>query len=374
MKLLFACNTPDSRETGMAKIMHSFADQLRKSGHEVDMIFRGQVPGFPFRRLTEVLFPFLMMFPIAALWKKKGKHDLVAIHSLEGAVYVFLRKIFRKMPPCVIVSYGSDEMRWELEKQEDALGLRKLKLFSKIFYPLVWISQARFATKHADHVLVTAKCEIDFNEKKYGMARDKMTFIPNGVAPEYFLKRDYGRTSKKLLFMGGWEWRKGIRYLIEAFSRVAPEFPDLTLTVAGTGAAEDTVKQAFPENLRERVRVIPKISSAQTPRVYAEHDVFLFPSLFESMSLVLPEAMASGMPVITSRTCGMQDIVEDGVNGFLARPRDTEALAEKLRMLLKDAQLRARLGQAAQSKARELEWSRVAVMLVEMFSRMVGHK
>ncbi len=374
MKILFICNTPDSRETGMAKIMNCFAEELRKKGHEVDLIFRAQVPVFGPRRLREIFFPFLMFIPVFKLWKRKGRHDLVAIHSLEGAVYVLLRRLFKALPPCVIVSYGSDEMRWELEKEEDRLNLRRLSAFSKVFYPAVWITQARIATKFADHVMLTAKCEIDFNKKYYGVPRERMTFIPNGAGPEYFITRDYGHPARKLLYFGGWEWRKGIRYLAESFFRISLEFPDVTLTLAGVGVEPEEALSFFDESVRSKISVLPKVTSEETPLIYAEHDLFIFPSLFESMSLVLPEAMASGLPVVTTRACGMQDIVEDGVSGFLTKPRDTDGLTEKMRILLKSAPTREKLGRAAQQKARELEWSRVTQELEAMYFKVLEGK
>lgn len=356
----------------MAKIMNSIADELTREGHAVDLIFQEDVPAFKeFRRAHGFLFSLLMLAPIFRLWKKNGRHDVVAIHSLEGAVYVLLRKFFRSWPPCVIVSYGSDEMRWEVEKEEERLGLRKIRPFSKVFYYHGIIRQARFATQHADHVMVAAKSEIGYYVKTYGMPQEKMTFVPNGVAPGFFIQRDYSRPAVKLLFLGGWEWRKGIRYLAESFSALAEEFPEVTLSLMGIGVSEETVKQSFPEKFHSRLRVVPQVPAEKIPQVYAEHDLFIFPSLFESMSLVVPEAMASGLPVLTTRTCGMQDIIEDGINGVLVPPRDSGLLAEKIRSLLKDPELRARLGKAAQVKAQDLRWTEVARQTLEMYQKLL---
>ncbi len=371
MKILFACNTPDSRTAGMAKIMHSIADELVREGHSVDLLFRESVPVFQrFRRLHDLLFSFLLMLPVCRLWREKGRHDVVAIHSLEGFFYVLLRKFVRSLPPCVIVSYGSDEMRWELEKEEERLGFRKIRLFSKIFYYNLVIRPARFATKHADHVMVAAKSEIDYYVSCYGMKKEQITFVPNGVADNFFIPRDYSRPAVKLLFLGGWEWRKGTRTLEQSFTDIAAEFPNVTLSLVGVGVPEEAAKKNFPAGLHARIHAVPKVSGEKIPQVYADHDLFIFPSLFESMSLVVPEAMASGMPVVTTRTCGMQDIIEDGASGMLVTPRNSEMLTEKIRVLLKDKELRTRLGKAAQLKAQELKWTHIARQVLNIYEKL----
>lgn len=372
MKILFAANTPNSRVTGIAKIMNSFAESLRKQGHSVDLLFRENVSGMnnP-RRLGDLLFPFFLIAAIRRVWQQKGRHDIVALHSLAGHIYIFLRQFDKSMPPCVLVSYGSDEMRWELEKEEESLGFRKIRLFSKVFYYNLVIRPARFATRHADHVMTAARCELDYYEKNYQVSRDRMTFIPNGISEKYFIQRN-GNNCRKLLYLGGWEWRKGIRYLAEGFSILADKYPDLTLTLAGIGEGDAAAKRLFPKHLHSRIHVLSKISEDETVQVYANHDIFVFPSLFESMSLVVPEAMAAAMPVVTTRACGMQDIIEDGKEGLLVRPRDSRHFAEQTERFIQDPSWAHQIGTAAQAKAHELLWDKLASDLIRLYQSTIG--
>ena len=356
MKVLFVTNTPNSRLTGMARIMHFVRDESLKSGWSLDLLFAEDVPcGFSSRRWRQLCFPYFFLF-VFLRQHIKNKYDLVMVHTTEGAFYVLLRKIFKSLPPCVIVSFGADEMRWELENEEERLGYIQRSPTAFVFYYPWVVLGSRFATENADHVIVAAKTEIDFFEKRYAMPRSKITFIPNGVGRNFFIDRDYSRPVRKLLYVGGWEWRKGIRYLIEAFSRLAEKYPDLRLSIAGISKQDGDVRRVFPENLRCRIDIFLEV----TPQMYADHDLFVFPSLFESMSLVVPEAMASGMPVVTTRACGMQDIVEDQVSGFLIPPRNTDLLVQRISDLINDSRLCERLGKAAREKAKELEWGRIA--------------
>ncbi len=373
MKILFAANTRSSKNSGIAKILNCLAEDLIKKGNTVEVIFSPDVisANLP-RKFSELLFGLTLLIKMSRLPRQKGPFDIVALHSLDAWAYVLLRKVFPNLPPCVAVSYGHDEMRWELEKEEDALGLRKLSWFSKFFYYGLVVSRARFAFKRADHVMVTAKTELAYNQKKYGIPENRMTFIPNGVSPEYFAAKSYSQTPSKILYFGGWEWRKGTRYLAQAFEKICSRYPHVRLTVAGVGAGADEVKNAFAEICRDKIHVIANVPHENTPQLYREHDLFVFPSLFESMSLVVPEAMASGLPVVTTRTCGMQDIIIDGVNGYLVPVRDADALAARVMEILDHPDLGQKLGTAAQESAKNLLWDRIGDQVLEMYRKIVS--
>lgn len=361
MKILMVAAVPNSRTGGAARIMHFLRQETIRQGHRTDLLFANGMP--------RLLFLFL---PLLRTLFARDRYDIVNLHTQAAPLYVWLRRLFRKLPPAVIHSYGSDDLRWQLEKEEERFGLRRIPLKSKLLYEPLVIGPIRYATRHADHVIVAARSEREFHLSAYGMDPGRVTFVPNGVSEEFFVERDYRRPIRNLLYLGGWEWRKGIRYLAEAFERIARERPGTTLTLAGTGEGDLQVKRLFDPSLHQSLRVIPHVSSEELPRMYAEHDLFVFPSLFESMSLVVPEAMASGLPVVTTRTCGMQDIVEDGVSGLLVPVRDPNTLAEAVFRLLRDPALGERLGRAAREKARQLTWDRIAEKMLAVYGKVLG--
>lgn len=373
MHILMISNVRNTRTEGVARIMHFLREATISQGHKMDLLFADDVPD-PFRshRLTGLTFPILVLLAIYRLGKTNSPYDIVNIHTLSGSAYVFLRRVLKRLPPCVIMSYGADELRWKLEMEEHTLGLRQLGLKSRTFYYNVIIRQARYATRHADHVITAARSENDFYVKAYGRQPASVTFIPNGVGEEFFIERHYRCPPAALLFLGGWEWRKGTRYLVEGFSQIARDYPHVTLSLVGTGSSEEGIKSSFPAHLRDRLRIIPRVAAEELPSIYAQHDIFVFPSLFESMSLVVPEAMASGMPVVTTRACGMQDIVEDGVSGLLVPPRNPALLAKQIAALLNDPRLCERLGRAAQQKAREITWNCIARQTLAVYERLLG--
>jgi glycosyltransferase involved in cell wall biosynthesis len=108
--------------------------------------------------------------------------------------------------------------------------------------------------------------------------------------------------------------------------------------------------------------------------LYAEHEIFVLPSLMEGMPLVLLEAMASGLPVITTESSGMTDLVEDSHDGLFVIPGDTESLSAAIVRLCLDPELRSRLGRAAQEKMKRYSWNQTARRTETVFYRALGIK
>lgn len=371
MKILMISNAVNSRTTGVARIMHYLREEAVRLGHQFDLVFRDDVfDPFGSIGLRSGTFPWSVLGTIRRLFRERGPYEVVNLHTLAAFGYVWLRQRRPSLPKCVVMSYGSDELRWELEKGEARLSLRPIRWKARRFYFPTVVRPARYAIQHADHVIVGAQSEKEFYVSSRRMPADRISAIPNGVSEEFFIQRQPPRTPSKLLFLGGWEWRKGIRYLTEAFSEVARQHPTATLCLAGTGEPEPVVKRAFERSLHPRIRVIPHVSEEALPVLYGDHDLFVFPSLFESCPLVILEAMASGLAIATTRACGMQDLILDGVSGLLVPPRDSKILAQRILFLLKDVDLCARLGKAAQQGARNLMWQNIARQHLDLYGRL----
>lgn len=363
-------NIPNSRTTGPARQMYYLQEELSLLGHGVDLLFAEDVPRpLGTGSLTPLTFPVLLPFAIGV---RRRRYDVVSIHTLGGAVYTWLRRFLKGLPPCVIVSHGNDELRWELEQEEERLGLKPLSWRAQwLYYPLV-VRQARYSTRHADHLITMSSAEKAFYVQRRGIPADRVSVIPNGVSKEFFQTRSYSQTNR-LLYFGGWEWRKGIRYLVEAFSLASRQAPDLILSIVGTGNATG-VLEAFPPDVRHRVRLTPKVSAEAVPAVYSSHDLFVLPTLFESIPLVIPEAMAGGMPIVASHVCGIPDILKHEVSALLVPPRDSQTLASALLSLIKDPSLRMRLGKTAQAEARKITWEKVAAATARCYERLLSEE
>jgi len=191
--------------------------------------------------------------------------------------------------------------------------------------------------------------------------------IPNGVDLRRFrgdvppIER-YLDGKPNILFVGRWEKRKGLSYLIRAYQLVRREFPTARLLVAGPEGRHGRAYRAYAEKhgLRD-IEFIGRVSDEDLPRYYGSCDVFCAPSISgESFGIVLPEAMASGKPVVTTDIEGYRQVVAHGESGLLVPPRDERALADALCALLDNPAERARLGANGRLAAQQYAWERVA--------------
>jgi glycosyltransferase involved in cell wall biosynthesis len=131
---------------------------------------------------------------------------------------------------------------------------------------------------------------------------------------------------------------KGIHHLINAFSLIAEEFPNAKLLIIGKeenrGYAVGLHEQVRKLGLENRIQFIAPQPQSELAIRMAKASVLVLPSLSEGFGRVIIEAMATGIPVIGSRTGGIPELIEDGTNGFLVRPGDEKTLAEKLHWVL----------------------------------------
>ena len=142
---------------------------------------------------------------------------------------------------------------------------------------------------------------------------------------------------------------KGVEHFIEA----ARHLPSAQLLVAGEGSSLEAMEE-FAEALgvKDRVRFLGRISQENLPKVYAACDLFVLPSVsrLEAFGIVALEAMATGKPVVVADIPGVREVIEDGREGLLADPVNPQDLAEKMRRLLGDPDLRREMGRHGREK------------------------
>jgi glycosyltransferase involved in cell wall biosynthesis len=210
------------------------------------------------------------------------------------------------------------------------------------------------------------------SELKYGHPPGRIWYVPNGVNGNFFLPRQFADASaNRLLYVGTWLDRKGVRYLADAFAALTARSPEVQLTIAGCIFPEEQVKAYFSTEIRNRISVFPFLARDAMPALYAAHAIFVFPSLVEGMPLTLLEAMAGAMPVVTTNTCGMSDLIDNETNGLLVPAADVAALANAIDRLRNSPELRRTLGVRAQESARRYTWDRIARQLEQVFQLAV---
>ncbi len=161
----------------------------------------------------------------------------------------------------------------------------------------------------------------------------------------------------RILFVGRLVPEKGPSVLLDAVAhlRSAPDPLDVEVRIVGAGPLADELRrQSVDQGTADRVTLVGPLGNEELPDQYAWADVFCLPSFAEGVPVVLMEAMATGLPVVTTAIAGIPELVRDGVTGRLVPPGRVDQLASALRDLADDtADGRSALGQAARARVRE---------------------
>ena len=159
-------------------------------------------------------------------------------------------------------------------------------------------------------------------------------------------------THDVLLFAGYLTREKGIYELLSAFVRVRQQLPNAVLAICGRGAEEKGLRQRISElGLGDWVRLAGQVPPNQMWKWMQVSDVFVLPSYNEGMPNAVMEAMACGLPVVSTNVGGLPAAVGDSGGAVLVEPRQSETLATVLQSILGDRALRQRMGQAARKTA-----------------------
>jgi glycosyltransferase involved in cell wall biosynthesis len=155
-----------------------------------------------------------------------------------------------------------------------------------------------------------------------------------------------------VLFVGRLEPARGIYELLDAVAAVRPELPELRLVCAGDGDRLAVAHYAERLGIADAVKFTGWVGPSGKRALLQSAAVFALPAYAAALPLSLVEAMAAGLPVIASAVGGIPEAVSDGLNGYLVAPGDRTTLVRRLRELLLDPALAARLGAAARESAR----------------------
>lgn len=223
--------------------------------------------------------------------------------------------------PIVISHHGlRSQGRRFLRLKEWLIGRSNIRWASAILLP----SQA-------------ARQELD----KLGAAEEKLRVIYHGIDTERFVPLDVVEEHPfTLLFVGRLESSKGLFYLIEAMKTLVGQGLNIRLKIVGRGSEYNTLTELCRRySLDQNVQFLGYVEDDELPEVYATSDLFVHPSLYEKghftevFGLVLAEAMACGLPVLSTRNGGLAEVVLEGKNGFFIEQRNSGDIAANIKRL-----------------------------------------
>ena len=200
--------------------------------------------------------------------------------------------------------------------------------------------------------------------------------IPNGVdlrqygdAPPFARWRD---GIPNIMFLGRFESRKGLMYLLRAYYQLRLEGLACRLLLVGGGPQAAEARRYVASRQLGGVEMLGRVSDRDKVRAFATADIFASPATGqESFGIVLLEAMAAGVPIVCSDIHGYKGVVRRNEQALLVPPRDSEALAAALAHLLRDPVLRERMGRSGRERAAQFGWENITAKVEDYYGFVI---
>ena len=202
----------------------------------------------------------------------------------------------------------------------------------------------------ADSAICPSKWVRDDLVRNFGFPSEHTAIVPYGVNPELFSVRNEP-VRGRILFAGTADLRKGIHYLAMASQKLVEHGLHYEFRVAG-----DVEQSVANQRQCRYLTFLGRVPRAGMTREFAPADLFVLPSLAEGSAETTYEALACGVPVVTTLEAG--SVVRDGIDGRIVPSRDPEALANAIAEIVEDRQKRERMSRAARDRAHDYTWER----------------
>jgi glycosyltransferase involved in cell wall biosynthesis len=204
--------------------------------------------------------------------------------------------------------------------------------------------------------------------------RGKIVVIHGGVdLTKSQLREKKQSDSMTILSVGPLIPLKGHRYTIDAMKEVVKAFPNCRLVIIGEGEEkEKLMRQVAGNGLQNVVSILNILPHEQLLRLMSICDIFVLPSWAEGLGIVYLEAMTFGVPVIGCKGQGIEDIVSHGESGFLVEPKNPRQLTSLLLELLRDEEVRRKVGEAGQEVVlKDYRWGNNAAKHVQLYESLI---
>lgn len=364
------------RPGGSAVYSSNLALQLEKRGHRVDFY----APNFPANGHREFLGDRVRLHtsrcyglvlgvnPLTLLTRQLAHSDADVLHA-HSYIYTtsnqaaLVSRITDK--PFVLHIHGATYSRpEEMDRRTSAALLLK----ERIYDPTV----GRWTIDSADAIAAVSRFDLEQCRRVFGVSNEKLHIVPNAVDPSVFCPpTDREAGPPVVTFMGRLEPWKGALSFLEIARAVRREVPEASFRVVGTGSLRDTMQESA-KDLGESVQFFGEVPHEMIPPVLQSTSVMVLPSFMEGLPTVCLEALACGVPVVASDTGGTSEVVVNDRTGYLEPVNELSALADHVVRLLRDPDLRERLGRNGRDLIqREYSWGHVAALAEDLYRRLV---
>jgi glycosyltransferase involved in cell wall biosynthesis len=339
----------------------------------------GRLPERPLRMITPLnffevvstlagVFPEPFTFSIRAynrLRSIRRRERFDVIHDNQCLGYGLLMMKSFKIPMVSTIHHPAS-----VDRDIDVKNARGWWQKSKMIRWYSFLPMQRFVARRMDKIVTVSYNSADDTSRLFKIPRDKFRVVHNGVDTELF-DRDESvpKEPNSLIVVGGHSPLKGLAHLLGAIRLLKGE-RDLRLTVVG-GPPDGKYSPGLVQDygLQDVVTFTGRISAEELVKRYSASEVAVVPSLYEGFGFPAAEAMACGIPVISTTAGALPEVVgPDGEAGMLVPPADPDALAGAIRRMMADDLMRKRMGEAARKRVESLfTWEEAARKTVAVY-------
>jgi phosphatidylinositol alpha-mannosyltransferase len=265
-------------------------------------------------------------------------------------------------------------LSWQLLRFSTSVNIATFHAYSGFSFAYDFWKRplARFAHRLHGRIAVSAAAR-HFIERYFP---GDYKVIPNGVdlrefqgVPPFARWRD---GTANILYVGRFENRKGVMYLLRAYRQLRRDGLDCRLLLVGTGPQEREVRRYIATRRLQGAELLGRIGDHDKARAFATADVFVSPATGrESFGIVLLEAMAAGVPIVCSDIHGYKGVVRRGEQALLVPPKDPDALAAAVGTLVRDPSLRARMGASGRQRAVQFSWESITAKVDDYYGFVI---
>ncbi len=380
---------------GMEDHLHTLTEELARRGHEVSVITARHPDGVETETVDGVRWTYVDSAPhwLDPAWAveldravraqlAEGEFDVV--HSQSSSALPLLWRPPPGLPPVVLSLHGN-YVSIVRAAVRHAAGAPNARSFARALRSIVQVSRMHFAKGNwrlfrGSEASVPSRSQVSPSRWSHLLRHGHVHVVRSGVDTRVFHPRDQREARESLdiplgmpvaLYAGRLDHGKGPQVAIEALARLG-DVPDAQLILVGEGPRRDE-NRALAERLglAGRVRFAGRRSAEDVARFMAAADVVVFPTLLaEAGPLVVAQALATGTPVVASRIGAVPEMVADGESGLLVKPGKPGELADALRRLFGDPDLRRRMGEAGRRAVEaEMTVERMADAMTAVYER-----
>ena len=289
---------------------YALAQSLKEKGELHSGIIICQMPAiFNISKIGSWLYSFVM--PLMH-YKEICNSDIIKTNQIDGSWGAVIGKLLFRKTLIVRTGYTLSQLENELKR----LSLGKRKIIEQI---------EKIAYYFSDAAIVSSKHNKEYLIDKYNIKADKIHVLYNYIDTSLFSPDDNAlKRTNKIVYVGRLSFEKNLESLIAAIADT-----NSTLDIYGQGDLRDSL-ELYVDKIQAKVNFMGVVPNSELPKILNQYKYYILPSLYEGMPKTLLEAMACGLICIGTNVSGINEVINDGVNGYLAYTVDSVDLIEKI--------------------------------------------